>query len=257
MFREIPRLLLRLLPAYLRNKLMANPTFRRSYSLALAKDKKLCAELVEMGHKDQEIRNQSTFIFENWRNPATYPQIRKLLIESFEVDEANTTRMKEIVAKYGFPGKRLVGLMGTQAAWLLVQHADQDPAFQEQCLTLMEAALKQGDVVASNVAYLTDRVRISQGLPQIYGTQWGFDHKPQPIQDETQVNERRAEVGLEPIEIYAETMNSASSWGQALDLAEYIKCMEEIAQELPPHYQQKLQKGLELLQSKNAINPNN
>ena len=166
-------MLLRLFPSNLRGKPMQN--------------KELCAELLAMAQQDQEIRNQSTFIFENWSKPTTYPTIRQLLIKSFEIDEANTRRMKEIVAEYGFPGKGLVGLMGTQAAWLLVQHADHDPDFQSECLSLMEEALKAKDVIASNVAYLTDRVRVNKGLPQIYGTQWGFDNKPQPIEDETGV----------------------------------------------------------------------
>jgi hypothetical protein len=46
------------------------------------------------------------------------------------VDAANTARMKRIVAERGWPGRSLVGDDGAQAAWLLVQHADHDPAFQ-------------------------------------------------------------------------------------------------------------------------------
>jgi hypothetical protein len=114
----------------------------------------------------------------------------------------------------------------------------------------MEEALKAKDVVASNVAYLTDRVRLSQGLPQIYGTQWGFDNKPQPIEDEAGVNARRAAVDLEPLEDYAAQMRSVASLGQTINLAEYLKCMAEIGRELPPIYREQLQKGLELIQPK-------
>jgi len=248
MLREIPRYFLRLLPSYLRNKLMQNIKFRSVYSLSLAKNKNLCAELLEMSQKDQGIRNESSFIFENWKNTTTYPEIRKLIIKCFDVDETNTAKMKEIIANYGFPAKSLVGLMGTQAAWLLVQHADHDPGFQEQCLILMEEALKQDEVVASNVAYLTDRVRVSQVLPQVYGTQWSFNNKPQPIQDKDRVNERRASVGLEPIEIYAASIGTAGLWQQETNLLEYRKCMEEIAAELPTKYKRKVQEELKLIQ---------
>ncbi|HKO86707.1 MAG TPA: DUF6624 domain-containing protein [Actinomycetota bacterium] len=46
------------------------------------------------------------------------------------VDAANTPRMQAIVQARGWPGRTLVGDDGAQAAWLLVQHADHDPAFQ-------------------------------------------------------------------------------------------------------------------------------
>jgi hypothetical protein len=40
----------------------------------------------------------------------------------------------------GWPGSTLVGTDGAHAAWLIVQHADADPALQEKCLKLMTAA---------------------------------------------------------------------------------------------------------------------
>lgn len=43
------------------------------------------------------------------------------------LDRRHTARMQEIVAKFGWPGKSLVGRDGAKAAWLLVQHADHDP----------------------------------------------------------------------------------------------------------------------------------
>ncbi len=42
----------------------------------------------------------------------------------------NTQAMKQIVAQHGWPGEKLVGAMGAQAAWLLVQHVDHDREFQ-------------------------------------------------------------------------------------------------------------------------------
>ncbi len=38
-------------------------------------------------------------------------------------------RMREIVARVGWPGRRMVGDDGASAAWLLVQHSDTDPGF--------------------------------------------------------------------------------------------------------------------------------
>ena len=86
------------------------------------------------------------------------------------VDAKHTTRMKEIIAKHGWPGRSLVGEDGAHAAWLLVQHAD--VSFMAQCLPLMERAVSAGEAFAKDYAYLLDRVRMNQGKPQVYGTQF-------------------------------------------------------------------------------------
>jgi hypothetical protein len=121
------------------------------------------------------------------------------------IDRANTQRLKEIVARYGWPGNSLVGKEGANAAWLLVQHADKDRPFQKECLRLMEQAAAKGEVSKTNLAYLTDRVLV--GKQQRYGTQIrevNGHFKPEPIEDEGNVDKRRAEVGLEPLATYLE-----------------------------------------------------
>lgn len=112
------------------------------------------------------------------------------------IDKKSTARLKEIVAKSGWPGVRLVGEDGAKGAWLLVQHADRDPAFQKKCLALLEKAVKAGDASAKDWAYLVDRVAVAEGRKQTFGTQFGDDMKPEPIEDEAHVDERRKSVGL-------------------------------------------------------------
>jgi hypothetical protein len=53
------------------------------------------------------------------------------------VDADNLAWLKEVVAEVGWPGQSMVGEDGAHAAWLLAQHADQDPAFQRRCLELL------------------------------------------------------------------------------------------------------------------------
>jgi hypothetical protein len=112
------------------------------------------------------------------------------------IDRRSTARMKEVVANKGWPGKTLVGTDGAFAAWLLVQHADADRAFQKLCLQKMEAAVKAGEAAAKDWAYLVDRVAVADERKQIYGTQFDENQEPQPIEDEAHVDERRAAVGL-------------------------------------------------------------
>jgi hypothetical protein len=111
-------------------------------------------------------------------------------------------RIKEIVALHGWPGKSLVGEDGAHAAWLLVQHADMEPAFQRFCLDQMQAAFEKGEVTARELSFLTDRVMLAEGKPQMYGTQGAFG-SPSP-EEEARVNANRAALGLEPWRVFIE-----------------------------------------------------
>lgn len=151
-------------------------------------------ELLEMQRVDQEYR--STF-----HDP-------KKLAAMGDVDGRNTARMKEIIDRFGFPTRTMVGREGAGAAWLLVQHADADPKFQRRCLDMM-SKLPPDEYSRSNLAYLTDRVRVAEGKPQLYGTQFHtVDGKlvPRPIEDEANLDRRRKEVGLQSMAEYTKLM---------------------------------------------------
>ena len=120
------------------------------------------------------------------------------------IDKKNLTRMKEIVAANGWPGKSLVGRDGARSAWLLVQQANQDLAFQKVCLAKMEALVKAGEVDPADWAYLVDRVAVAEKRKQVYGTQLDNKGEPVPIDDEARVDERRKTVGLQPLAEYRE-----------------------------------------------------
>ena len=117
------------------------------------------------------------------------------------VDARTTEALKAIVAKHGWPGKRLVGKDGAHAAWLIVTHS-RDLAFQRQCLEMLEIAVAQGEAQAVEHAYLSDRVAVNAGKPQRWGTQFDADNKPYPIEDAAHVDERRKAIGLSTLADY-------------------------------------------------------
>jgi len=84
--------------------------------------------------------------------------------------QANTARLKDLVKQHGWPTLGMVGNDAAQGAWLIVQHADEDRAWQRQALGLMEALVSVGEVCKSDVAYLRDRRDMETGR-QRYGTQ--------------------------------------------------------------------------------------
>lgn len=121
-------------------------------------------------------------------------------MEHAQIDVANTDRLRQIIQQHGWPGRSLVGDDGAEAAWLLAQHADRQLDFQREVLPLLAEAVAAGEAKPAHLAYLTDRVRMAQGTPQIYGTQVGDIREgtpiPWPIEDLERVDERRAEMGL-------------------------------------------------------------
>ena len=121
-----------------------------------------------------------------------------------ELHKRNATRLKEIIAEHGWPGRSLVGEDGAIAAWFIAQHAISDPPFQRRALELQREARDKGEISAVGPAFLEDRICVLEGRPQIYGTQFeGDEHgMPQPwqIADPEHVNERRAAIGMNTIE---------------------------------------------------------
>ncbi|MFK7741816.1 MAG: DUF6624 domain-containing protein [Planctomycetota bacterium] len=113
-------------------------------------------------------------------------------------------RCREIFDRWGYPGSDMVGDEASDAFWLIVQHADSDPQFQGQVAAAMKDAVARGHARGEELAYLTDRVRINTGRKQLYGTQIQFDGDtgrvlPKALEDAARVDERREEIGLEPL----------------------------------------------------------
>jgi hypothetical protein len=140
-------------------------------------------ELLRLRREDQAVRTEA----------ATDPTAVQRF---FDVDQKTAQRLREIVAAYGWPTITLVGHDGAAAAWLIVQHATHDSAFQRQCLAMLREAVGRGEAEARYVAYLEDRLAVMANQRQRYGTQFDGQLRPQPIADEELVDERRRSVGL-------------------------------------------------------------
>ncbi|WP_258072071.1 DUF6624 domain-containing protein [Xanthomonas arboricola] len=130
-------------------------------------------------------------------------QIRKLS----EVDADNLKWLKDTFARYGFPTAESVGQQGVQDFWLLVQHADSDPAFQQTVLDMLIKSSSTNGVRKADVAILLDRVHLAQGKHQRYGTQFVRNEDgelvlQEPVEDLASIDARRAQMDLMPLGIY-------------------------------------------------------
>lgn len=206
------------------NKLISTTLGQAIFGVALAKNKRLCTELTWVAYQDQKARKA-------WARSRNYRSVEHLE-QAIRLDLFHTRRIKQIVAKHGWPGETLVGSTGCQAAWLLVQHADHDPEFQKQCLGLLERAVETSEAPASCLACLTDRIRIGDGGKQIFGTQLHGHLHPLPIEDEAHVDERRATVGLPPLAEYIAQVQQAMAHQPSLP--DPISEMNQLLSQLPP-----------------------
>jgi hypothetical protein len=173
-------------------------------------DLALAAELARMAAEDQRIRTPPT-------DPTEFVRLMSVpeRMAAARIDVANTHRLRVIIAEHGWPGRALVGDDGAEAAWLIAQHADHQLDFQREALALLERAVHDGDAPASHLAYLTDKVRMNEGPPQLFGTQvadiTNGVASPWPIEDQEHVDQRRANAGLESLTNYLNNFTSASS----------------------------------------------
>lgn len=164
-------------------------------------------ELLAMEASDQEVRDKLIDIFS--AHPVDSLALVDVIKRTDSVDARHTKAMKEIISRDGWPGRSMVGSDGEEAAFILVQHADKDTAFQSNCLKLVEKAYKAGEASGQDLALLTDRVLVHLGKPQLYGSQVKFVNGRvvvDSIEDERNIDKRRAELGLVPMAEYLKVL---------------------------------------------------
>ena len=127
---------------------------------------------------------------------------------SVTLDGENIKRVEEIISKYGYPGKALVGTPENRAAWIVIQHSS--PQVIQKYLPMLREAVKNGDLDRQSLAITEDRNLMYQGKKQIYGSQFfEVNGKPAfwPIENSEKVNELRKEAGfVQTIEEYAKDL---------------------------------------------------
>jgi hypothetical protein len=168
-------------------------------------DESLEKGLLDMEARDRALRAQLTASGE--LNERYHRRLE-------ELHRANASRLRQIIAVFGWPGVTLVGDKGAQAAWRIAMHAISEPGFMRQCRDLLSAASEKQDVPRWQFAVIDDRIRVYEGLPQRYGTQLKHGPsglEPHPIENEARVNSMRMQAGLPPL---AQTLAKARAQPQ-------------------------------------------
>jgi hypothetical protein len=154
----------------------------------------LAAELIEMGEKDQTIRE----------NLKPGPIDKELMARMAKEDAVREQRLAVIIDAKGWPTISMVGHKAAKNAWLIAQHAP--PAFLKRCLPLMQAAADKGEMAPESLALSIDRDLTNDGKKQRYGTQAQTNEDGKtvmlPIEDPEHLDARRAGMGMQPFASY-------------------------------------------------------
>lgn len=143
----------------------------------------------------------------------------------------NAAILNDIIDKIGYPTIDKVGKEASDAAWLVIQHAIGQPGFMNRCVKLLENAVAENKADPKNLAYLTDRIAVLRGQPQLYGTQFDWDENgelnPNRFDDLARVNQRRKSVGLNTLEDQTVMIRSQARSEHQSSPADYEKRRQE------------------------------
>jgi hypothetical protein len=165
-------------------------------------------ELVKIGEENQKHRQEMMDLMDRLASSDSEKVAKKwkqAVERQNELDSRNRQRLDEIVKQYGWPKRSVFGEEASGVAFSVVQHAELD--YQKKYLPLIKESVTQKEARQSDLAILEDRILTREGKKQIYGTQARLNQKTQlmelyPIEDEENVDARRAGVGLEPLAQY-------------------------------------------------------
>ncbi|HKB15438.1 MAG TPA: DUF6624 domain-containing protein [Planctomycetota bacterium] len=133
------------------------------------------------------------------------------------IDKANTAFLKETVGRVGWIDAPRFGREAAGAAFLLVQHSG-DLSLMAAALPAIEEDVRAHRVDPQDYALLFDRLQISMGRRQRYGSQIGQDDAGRPVvlplEDRSRVDAQRGALGLIPLQAYLEALRNMFGWAE-------------------------------------------
>ena len=181
-------------------------------------DEHLILVLDTIMQEDQGFREQANKIEQKYGNESNeFNEFVKIIREN---DSINRVKVTNILDEHGWLGPDVIGNQGNTTLFLVIQHSD--PETLNKYLPMMRDAVSKGNASPAHLALLEDRAAIYNGEKQIFGSQIGQDPETKeyyvlPLIDPDNVNKRRAEVCLDPIEDYID------NWGIIWDVEKYKK----------------------------------
>ncbi len=170
------------------------------------KYKTIAARIIELRRADLALRD---ILLEKGLLSHGYNQ------EMNELHDENAEVLDQIIEEIGYPTVDKVGEEAHDAAWLVIQHAIGQPGFMKKCAVLLGESVREHRASPNHLAYLSDRIAVFEGRPQLYGTQYDWDEhgqmSPNEMDDLDSVNQRRKSIGMAPMEEHTALMRQRAS----------------------------------------------
>ena len=204
-------------------------------------DKKLREELLKMAGKQRELLQQ--VVAKDQTKQSERDKLHKLY-------EEDTVRLCQIIKTNGWPTTALVSNEGVFATFQILKNANFE--LQRDLLPVIIAAIKKDPFQKVEFAGLYDRLRVGAGMKQLFGTQavsMGGFLVLYPIEDQANLDARRKEFGLSPIDNYIEGLER--SFGKPL-----IKARQPPSSQLSQQLTESLTKAIDATQlNGNEVDP--
>jgi len=158
-------------------------------------NKKLKEELIKIAEKERELLVRVV------ENDQTKQSDQEKLHKLYEADSA---RLCQIIIENGWPTTALIDPEGVLAVFNIFKNV---PSYelQRDLLPVIAAVVKKDPIQKPGFAALYDRLRVNAGMKQLFGTQ-AFSSEGflvlYPIEDQANVNARRAEFGMLDMDSY-------------------------------------------------------
>jgi hypothetical protein len=183
-----------------------NPNwFIQPDSLTKAKRNEIIQQLDSILKIDQKYRPIIRSVRKEFGNESD--TIKKLWKVIAYNDSMSLIKVTDILDHYGWLGPEAIGNDGNRALFFVIQHSNKTT--MEKYLPMMKEAVTKGNADPDLLALLIDRTELLNDRPQIYGSQVQMIDGKYVLYktiDIKNVNSRRAEVGLGPLEEYLKEM---------------------------------------------------
>lgn len=154
--------------------------------------------LVRMGRLDQTARRSLQNIDLSGLPEAEARAARgRALGLMHEIDLQNVAQFRTITPVNGWFNRSDYGDEASRAAFLIVQHADED--LMRRYLPFLEPLVGTGEIEDAQYALMYDRVAVDEGRLQRYGSQFqcvGRESRLAALEDPDNVDARRATMGM-------------------------------------------------------------
>ena len=163
-------------------------------------------KLLQLIMKDQALDYQidlaKKHYMENGEIPHWYYPLSEM---KQEIVENNFNDMQKMLENYGWPKYSTVGKLAADAPLLIINHHPDDEV-RKKYINIIKDNCLSGEGSCMEYAKIQDRILVNDGKLQKYGMQFRYteDQKlePFPVEDPEYVDQRRLEIGLEPLKEY-------------------------------------------------------